>query len=100
MVILNIRRTTSIAFHDVLHIFWEGCGTGNASLKEKIIQKLTSMREEVLYVIFLYLHKVYDALESDKCLDILEGYGLETQARRILRTYWGILVVVDCVGGY
>ena len=76
MVILNLCRTTSIAFHDVLHRFREGRGTGNASLKENIIQKLTSMREEVLYVIFLYLHKVYDALERDRCLDILERYGL------------------------
>ena len=29
-----------------------------------------------MYVIFLDLHKVYDALERDRCLDILEGYGV------------------------
>ena len=36
------------------------------------------MREEVLYVIFLDLHKEYDALDRHRCLIILEGYSLGT----------------------
>ena len=34
------------------------------------------MREEVLYMIFLDLHKAYDALDMSRCLKILEGYGV------------------------
>ena len=34
----------------------------------------TSMKEEVLYTIILNLHKVYYALDRDRCMDILEGY--------------------------
>ena len=39
LVILNCRFTTSIAFHDVLHGLWAGCGTGTISLKENLLQQ-------------------------------------------------------------
>ena len=44
MVILNLRFTTSITFHRVLHGFRSGCGTGTTSLKAKLLQKLMAMR--------------------------------------------------------
>ena len=72
-VILNRRFTSSITFHDVLHRFRAGRGTGTATLEAKLLQKLAAMREEVLYVIFLDLTKAYDALDRSRCLDILEG---------------------------
>ena len=62
LVILNCRSIASITFHDVLHGFWAGRETGTATLKEKLLQQLVAMREEVLYAIFMDLHKVYDAL--------------------------------------
>ena len=57
------------------------------------------MREEVLYVIFLFLHKKYDALDRYRCLEIMEGYSMGPQARRILRTYWVWLQMVARAGG-
>ena len=57
------------------------------------------MREEVLYVIFMDLHKAYETLDRDRCLDILEGYGVGHRAFRILRTYWYWLRMVARVGG-
>ena len=56
--------------------------------------------EEVLYVIFLYLHKAYDALDRSRCLEILEGYGVVPRACRIHWTYWGRLRMVAKAGGY
>ena len=44
---------------------------GTATLEAKLLQQLAALREEVLYVIFLELHKAYDALESSRCLGIL-----------------------------
>ena len=38
-----------------------------------MIQKVMTIREEVLYIIFLDLHKVYYALENPRFLGILEG---------------------------
>ena len=58
------------------------------------------MREELLYVIFLDLHKAYNALYMYRCLEILEGYGVGPQARRLLQTYWGRLTMVAQAGGY
>ena len=46
-VILNLRLTSSITFHDVLHGFLAGRGTGTATLEAKLLQQLAAMREEV-----------------------------------------------------
>ena len=61
--ILHCRLTASIIYHDFLHGFRAGRGTGTATLEAKLIQQLATMREEFLYVIFLYLHKAYNALD-------------------------------------
>ena len=98
--ILNRRFTASITYHDVLHGFRAGRGTGTATLEAKLLQQLAALREEVLYVIFLYLHKAYDALDRPRCLEILEGYGVGPKARRLLQTYWHHLTMVARAGGY
>ena len=71
--ILNRTFTASITFHNFLHGFQAGPGTGTTTLEAKLIQQLASMREEVLYVIFLDLTKAYDALDRSRCLKILKG---------------------------
>ena len=78
-VILHRRLTTAITFHDALHGFWKGRGTGTATLEAKLLQKLAGMRKEVLYVIFLDLTKAYDALDRSRSLEILKGCGVHTQ---------------------
>ena len=40
---------------------------GTASLKAKLIQHMTEMREEVLYEVFIDLRKVYKALDRELC---------------------------------
>ena len=74
--ILNFRLTDSITFHDLLNGFWAGCGTGTSTIEANILQQLASLREEVLYMIFLDLHKLYDTLDRSRCLEILEVYGV------------------------
>ena len=63
VVTLNICLGAAINFYDVLHRFWEGRGMGTTYLEVKLIQNLMAIREEVLYTIFLDLHKMYKALE-------------------------------------
>ena len=78
-MVLNFCFTASIIYHDSLHGFRPGRSTGTASFEVKLIQKTMTMLEEVLYIIVLDLHKVYDALERSRLMDILEGYGIRTR---------------------
>ena len=48
--ILNLLIIASITYHDFLHGFLAGCGSGTATLEAKLIQRLSALREEVLYV--------------------------------------------------
>ena len=66
--ILNCRLTASITFHDFLNGFRAGRGTGTTTLEAKLLQQLAALREEVLYVIFLELHKAYDALDMSRSM--------------------------------
>ena len=58
---------TLIRYHDILHGLQMVQGMGTASLKAKLIQHMTEMREEVLYEVFIDLQKVYKALDRDLC---------------------------------
>ena len=98
-VILNRRFTSSITFHDFLHGFRAGRGTGTATLEAKLLQQLAAMREGLLYVIFLDLTKLYGALDRSRCLDILEGYGVGPGAMRLLQNCWRRLTMVARAGG-
>ena len=72
--ILHRRLTTAITYHNALHGFRSGRGTGTATLEAKLLQKLAAMREEVLYVILMDLTNAYDVLDRSRSLEILEGY--------------------------
>ena len=99
-VILHHRLTMGIQFHDMLHGFREGRGTGTATLKAKLLQPLAAMREEVLYMIFLDLTKAYDALDRSRSLEILKGYGVGERVRRLLTIYWERTTMVARAGSY
>ena len=98
--ILNRHFTSSVTYHDALHGFRKGRGTGTATLEAKLLQQLAAMMEEILYVIFLDLTKAYDTLDRSRCLEILEGCGVGLNARRLLKTYWRRLTMVARAGGY
>ena len=78
----------AVKFHDVIHGFSVGWGSGNASLEAKLLQQPTERREEVLYEVLLNLHKAYDNLNRYWCMGIIVGYGIGLRTERILRYYW------------
>ena len=43
--ILNRQITASITYHDLIHGFQEGHGTGTNTLKANLLQQLAAMRE-------------------------------------------------------
>ena len=98
--ILNLCFTSVIQFHDVFHCFWANRGTGTTTLEKKLIQQLTSMREAVLYEIFMDLQKAYNNLERDRCLEILAAYGVGPRVIWFIWMYWGGLIMLARVEGY
>ena len=57
------------------------------------------MREAVLHEIFLDLQKAYNALDWNRCLEILAVYGVGPRALQLLREYWGWITMIDKSGG-
>ena len=51
-------------------------------------------------MIFLDLHKAYDALDRSRCLEILDEYGVGPRAIELLRKYWHRLTMVAQACGY
>ena len=74
--VLNHRLRAEINFHDTLYGLRTGRCIRTTSLEVNLILNLTAIREEVLYKIFLYLHKAYDDLDHGFYLAILAAYGV------------------------
>ena len=58
------------------------------------------MREEVLYEILIDLHREYNALELDWCLEILIAYAVRPRSLFLLVLYWDCFTIVAQTGGY
>ena len=83
--IINHRISSPIHFHNALHGFRAGRGTGTATLEAKLLQKIIATRETVPHSILLDLRKAYGASDRDRCLYILEGHGVGPRTLLILR---------------
>ena len=99
-VILYHRLCIAITFHDIIHGLQAGRRTGTSSPEVKILQQLASMMKEVLYEIFMDLHKAYDSMYRYRFRDLLEVYGSGPQALRMIWKYWELLTMVAWEGGY
>ena len=62
--ILNRHLPSEIQYHDTLHGFCAGKGMGTAYPEAKLIQQTTTIKDEVLYEIYIDLHKAYNALDG------------------------------------
>ena len=73
--LIDTRLCASIQFHDVLHEFRSGRGSGTAIMELKLSQELASIDQESLFLVFFDLQKAYDSVERDRLIQTLEGYG-------------------------
>ena len=64
--ILNWSIILVIVFHETLHGFRAGRGTGTTSPEADVILQLSEMRETVLYEILLDIQKASDVLDRDQ----------------------------------
>ena len=82
--VINWQIGVEVQFNNIIHGFQAGQGTCTNSLKDKLIQHLTAMREEVLYEVLLDLWKAYDSLDRERCMEIIAENVVSPQTERIL----------------
>ena len=83
--------------HYTLHVFREGVGTGTAIVEAKLSQQHAVIKWTPLFHIFLDLRKVYDAMDREWCIYIMQGYGVSNRVMDILGSYWECQCIVTKV---
>ncbi len=78
----------ALLLHEVLHGCRYRCGTGTAILEAKLAQQLAHLEQEPFYRVFLDLIKAFDAMDRERCLLILEGYGAGPNMVQLIRNLW------------
>jgi hypothetical protein len=98
--IINRRLASKIVFHDAVHGFRKGRGTGTAIIEIKLRMQLAKRSTKPLFMVFLDLKKAYDTLDRDRTLKILEGYGVGPNLRRFIEKIWEGDTMVPKQSGY
>jgi len=98
--IIHLRFQDAISFHDGIHGFRHRRGTNTAIFEAKLLMQLHVRLGRPLFQIFIDLTKAYDALDRDRTLAILEGYGVGPRLLHFIRTNWDRLCYIPKVDGY
>ena len=69
--VIDTRIETVVYFHDFLHGFRSGRGTGNAIMEIKLAQELASLDQYPLFRVLLDLRKAYENLDHGRLLQTL-----------------------------
>ncbi len=69
------HRLEAIKLHDSLHGCCNKHGTGTAIIEVKLAQQLSYLELKSFYGVLLNLWKAFDAMDQERCIMLLEGYG-------------------------
>ncbi len=96
------QHLNAFELHDLLHGCCNGCGTGTAGIEAKLAQQLAHLEQQVpFYRVFLDLKKAFDAMDWERCILILEGYGVWTRMIRLIWIFWcNAVLVCQASGNY
>jgi len=86
--IINQRMMHSIKFHDDLHGFLPGRGTGTACLEAKLAAQLAYRTGHPLYHVYLDFSKAYDSLDRGRTMRLLQDYGVGPNMMRLIASFW------------
>ena len=93
------NRLKVLDYHDCLHGFLAGRGTGTATTEVKLAQQLAYIEQVPLYGVFIDLRKAYDAMDRGRCLKILTAHGMGPKMLKVIGFVWDHAVLVCCTGG-
>ena len=85
--------------HDALHGWRNQRGTGAAGIEAKLAQQLAHLEQVPFYGVFLDLKKAFHAMDWERCILILEGYGVRPNMIRLIHNFWRNAVVVCRASG-
>ena len=74
--------------HDALHGCHNQRGTGTAGIEAKLAQQLVHLEQVPFYRVFLDLKKAFDAMDWERCILILEGYGVRPNMIWLIHNFW------------
>jgi hypothetical protein len=77
-----------LPLHEELHGCRNRQGTGTAILEAKLAQQFAHLEQEPFYWVFLDLKKAFNAMDRERCLLILEGYGAGPNMVWLIGNFW------------
>jgi hypothetical protein len=82
------RKLDSIQLQDSLHGYQHQRGTVTAMIEAKLAHQLSYLEMQLFYGVFLGLRKAFDAMDWERCLMILGGYGAGPPMVQLICGFW------------
>ncbi len=82
------HRLDAIKLHDSLHGCRSNRGTGTTIIEAKLALQLLHFELKPFYGVFLDLWKAFDAMDRERCIMLLKGYGAGPWMIRLICGYW------------
>jgi len=82
------NRLKVIDFHDNLHSFMKGRGCGTAMMEAKLAQQFAYLEQQAFYGVFVDFKKAYDAMDRERCIELLKRYGVGPRILVMITFFW------------